>query len=149
PPGSTSRERPLPAPAGGRAMSSPLRFVATVPRGFADLLAGEVTALGAQQVRESAGGVSFEGPLAVGYRVLLESRLASRVLLEITRGRMAGANDLYAIARGVDWREHLDPRGTLACEFTGQHPAISNTHFGALKLKDAIVDQLRETTRLR
>jgi len=139
----------IPAPAGGNATGAPLRFVATVPRGFSDLLATEVAALGAAQVRESAGGVSFEGSLAVGYRVLLESRLASRVLLEITRGRMSDADDLYALARGIDWREHLDSRGTLACEFTGQHPAISNTHFGALKLKDAIVDQLRETTRLR
>ena len=53
------------------------------------------------------------------------------------------------LARGVDWREHLDPAGTLACEFTGKHPAINNTHFGALKLKDAICDQLRDTTKLR
>src|SRR5690606_11587144 len=43
----------------------------------------------------------------------------------------------------------MDPRGTLACGFSGKHPAINNTHFGALKLKDAIVDQLRETTRQR
>jgi 23S rRNA (guanine2445-N2)-methyltransferase / 23S rRNA (guanine2069-N7)-methyltransferase len=57
--------------------------------------------------------------------------------------------DFYAFARSIDWRLHMDPRGTLACEFTGKHPAISNTHFGALKLKDAIVDQLRDTTRQR
>jgi 23S rRNA (guanine2445-N2)-methyltransferase / 23S rRNA (guanine2069-N7)-methyltransferase len=53
------------------------------------------------------------------------------------------------MARTVDWREHLDPSGTLACEFTGRHEAIRNTHFGALKLKDAIVDSLRESTRQR
>ncbi len=126
-----------------------LRFVATVPRGFADLLASEVTALGGADVRESSGGVAFEGPLATGYRVLLESRLASRVLLEVGRARVASTDDFYAFARGIDWREHLDPRGTLACGFSGKHPAITNTHFGALKLKDAIVDQLRETTRQR
>lgn len=126
-----------------------LRFVATVPRGFADLLAAEVTALGASGVSESAGGVIFEGSLATGYAVLLRSRLASRVLLELARARVATADDFYAFARGIDWREHLDARGTLACGFSGQHPAINNTHFGALKLKDAIVDQLRDTTRLR
>lgn len=125
------------------------KFVATVPRGFADLLAAEIAAIGAQDVRESSGGVSFTGSLAVGYRALLESRTASRVLLEIARGPVATADDLYALARGVDWREHLVPKGTIACEFTGKHPAISNTHFGALKLKDGIVDQLRETTGQR
>lgn len=126
-----------------------LRFVATVPRGFADLLAGEIAALGAAGVRETSGGVHFEGSLALGYRALLESRLASRVLLEIGSAQVATAEDFYAFARGIDWREHLDSRGTLACEFTGKHIAIQNTHFGALKLKDAIVDQLRDTTRLR
>jgi 23S rRNA (guanine2445-N2)-methyltransferase / 23S rRNA (guanine2069-N7)-methyltransferase len=126
-----------------------LRFVATVPRGFADLLAGEIRALGAPTVKESSGGVEFEGTLAVGYRALLESRVASRVLLEIARARVATADEFYAFARGIDWRQHLDPSGTLACEFTGRHPAITNTHFGALKLKDAIVDQLRDATRQR
>ncbi len=126
-----------------------MRFVATVPRGFADLLAGEITALGGGAVRETSGGVHFEGSLETGYRALLESRLASRVLLEIGQAPAATVEDFYAFARGIDWREHLDPRGTLACEFTGKHPAIQNTHFGALKLKDAIVDQLRDTTRLR
>jgi 23S rRNA (guanine2445-N2)-methyltransferase / 23S rRNA (guanine2069-N7)-methyltransferase len=125
------------------------RFVATVPRGFADLLALEIGALGAANVRESAGGVSFEGTLAMGYRACLESRLASRILLELARGPMHSAESMYELARHIDWREHLNPVGTLACEFTGKHPAINNTHFGALKLKDAICDQLRDTTRKR
>ncbi len=126
-----------------------LFFVATVPRGFADLLAAELAALGGVNVRETGGGVSFEGSLAVGYRALLESRLASRILLQIARAPVFTADELYAFARGIDWRQHMDPAGTLACEFTGKHPAINNTHFGALKLKDAIVDQLRDTTRQR
>jgi 23S rRNA (guanine2445-N2)-methyltransferase / 23S rRNA (guanine2069-N7)-methyltransferase len=125
------------------------RFVATVPRGFADLLAIEIAALGAANVRDSAGGVSFEGTLTLGYRACLESRLASRILLELARGPMHSAESMYDVARNIDWREHLNPVGTLACEFTGKHPSINNTHFGALKLKDAICDQLRDTTRKR
>ena len=127
----------------------PLRFVATAPRGFSDLLAAEISALGATNVAEAGGGVRFEGPLETGYRACLESRIASRVLVEITRGTVANAQGLYDLARAVDWRLHMDSRGTLACEFTGNHPEFRNTHFGALKLKDAICDQLRDTTRLR
>jgi 23S rRNA (guanine2445-N2)-methyltransferase / 23S rRNA (guanine2069-N7)-methyltransferase len=126
-----------------------LTFVATVPRGFADLLAAEITALGGAHVREGTGGVTFEGPLATGYRVLLGSRLASRVLLQLAHARVTDAQQLYDFVRSIDWREHVDARGTLACGFSGRHPAIANTHFGALKVKDAIVDQLRETTRQR
>jgi len=132
-----------------RTETGALRFVATVPRGFSDLLAVELAALGATASRESAGGVSFEGSLETGYRACLESRMASRVLLEVARAPVADTAAFYDLGRGVDWGQHLDPNGTLACEFTGKHDAINNTHFGALKLKDAICDQLRDTAGSR
>ena len=122
------------------------RFVATVPRGFSDLLALELAALGAERINERAGGVSFDGTLATGYRACLESRLASRILLQVASGPMHDAQTLYDVVHSVDWREHMDPQGTLACEFTGLHPSITNSHFGALKVKDGICDQLRDTT---
>ena len=125
------------------------RFVATVPKGFADLLAIELAALGATDLRERAGGVTFRGSLAVGYRACLESRLASRILLQVANAAMHDAESLYNAVHGVDWREHIDPGGTLACEFTGQHPSITNSYFGTLKVKDAICDQLRDTTGQR
>ncbi|MEN9705560.1 MAG: hypothetical protein RLZZ393_1439, partial [Pseudomonadota bacterium] len=129
--------------------SPELRFVATVPRGFADLLAQELATLGATDIRERAGGVGFRGSLETGYRACLESRLASRVLLQVGNASMSGTESLYDAVRAIDWRQHLDPRGTLACEYTGSHPAISNTHFGTLKVKDAICDQLRDSTGQR
>ncbi|MCX7036602.1 MAG: bifunctional 23S rRNA (guanine(2069)-N(7))-methyltransferase RlmK/23S rRNA (guanine(2445)-N(2))-methyltransferase RlmL [Proteobacteria bacterium] len=122
------------------------RFVATVPKGFADLLALELATLGATDIRERAGGVTFWGPLAIGYRACLESRLASRVLLQVGNASMTDAQSLYDAVRTVDWREHLDIGGTLACEYTGSHPAITNSYFGTLKVKDAICDQFRDTT---
>lgn len=130
-------------------LNAGLRFFATVPRGFADLLAVELAGLGAGEVREVGGGVQFTGPLAAGYRACLESRLASRVLLEVARAPVGSAQDFYDFVRSVDWTAHLDSRGTLACEFTGNHAAFNNTHFAALRLKDAICDQLRDATRLR
>ena len=57
--------------------------------------------------------------------------------------------DFYAAVRGIDWTAHLAPQATLACDFTGRHPAITHTHFGALKLKDGIVDALREASGTR
>ncbi|MET0281963.1 MAG: bifunctional 23S rRNA (guanine(2069)-N(7))-methyltransferase RlmK/23S rRNA (guanine(2445)-N(2))-methyltransferase RlmL [Steroidobacteraceae bacterium] len=144
-----SHDLPEETSAAAPAAAGALRFVATVPRGFSDLLVGEIAAFGGAGIRETSGGVSFDGTLAVGYRALLHSRLASRVLLQIAQAPVGTVDDLYALARNVDWREHMDARGTLACEFTGKHPGINNTHYGTLKLKDAIVDQLRDTTRMR
>ena len=129
--------------------SSQLQFLASAPRGLADLLARELVALGAEDVRERATGVAFSGPLAAGYRACLWSRIANRVFLELAQFEAQDADHFYAGARALDWSRHLGPGATLACDFSGRHPSITHTHFGALKLKDAIVDALREESGVR
>ena len=126
-----------------------LQFLASVPRGLADLLAKELATFGASDVRDRTTGVAFTGTLETAYRACLESRLANRVFLEIARFEAAGADGFYAGARECDWSQHLGPGATLACDFSGKHPTITHSHFGALKLKDAIVDALRDATGAR
>jgi 23S rRNA (guanine2445-N2)-methyltransferase / 23S rRNA (guanine2069-N7)-methyltransferase len=123
--------------------ASSLNLLASAPRGFADLLARELGALGALQLRERAGGVAFCGTLECAYRACLWSRIANRVFLELVQFTARDAQEFYAAVREVDWSLHLGPSATLACEFSGRHPSITHTHFGALKLKDGIVDALR------
>jgi 23S rRNA (guanine2445-N2)-methyltransferase / 23S rRNA (guanine2069-N7)-methyltransferase len=124
-------------------------FFATAPRGFADLLARELAAQGAERCSERAAGVHFEGTLETGYRACLWSRIASRVLLRLAEFEAASAEAFYEGVRAQDWAAHIDPARTIACEFTGLHPAITNTHFGALRLKDGICDSLRALTGVR
>jgi 23S rRNA (guanine2445-N2)-methyltransferase / 23S rRNA (guanine2069-N7)-methyltransferase len=131
-------------------VSTPLlQFVASAPRGLADLLARELTAFGAAQVRERSTGVAFEGSLETAYRACLESRTANRILLVLGERDVANADELYAFGRSIDWSAHIGAGATLACDFSGKHPSIVHTHFGALKLKDAIVDSLREQSGSR
>ena len=124
-------------------MSDPLEFFAPCPKGLESLLADELRALGADNVRETRAGVAFGGNLACGYRACLWSRLASRILLTIARFPVSSAETLYAGAQATDWSRHLQPDGTLAVDCSGSAPGITHTNFGALKVKDAIVDQLR------
>jgi 23S rRNA (guanine2445-N2)-methyltransferase / 23S rRNA (guanine2069-N7)-methyltransferase len=126
-----------------------LKFIASAPRGFADLLARELTSFGARDVRERSTGVAFTGPLEVAYRACLHSRLANRVFLEIAEFEAGTADEFYAWSTRVDWAAHVGPGCTIACDFTGKHPGITHTHFGALKLKDAIVDSLRDSAGYR
>jgi 23S rRNA (guanine2445-N2)-methyltransferase / 23S rRNA (guanine2069-N7)-methyltransferase len=128
---------------------APLRFVASSPRGFGDLLAAELRSFGAGDVRERALGVEFTGTLEVAYRACLESRVGSRVFLEVARFIAPTDASFYDAARAIDWRAHIDPSRTLACDFSGRHPEITHTRFGALRLKDAICDQLRDATGSR
>jgi 23S rRNA (guanine2445-N2)-methyltransferase / 23S rRNA (guanine2069-N7)-methyltransferase len=126
-----------------------LQFLASAPRGLADLLQRELVAFGAVGAKERSTGVAFTGDLRVAYRACLESRIANRVFLELGRFEVADAEGFYRAVRGIDWSAHLAPGATLACDFSGRHPLINHTHFGALKLKDAIVDALRDSTGAR
>lgn len=125
------------------------RFVASSPRGFGDILARELTALGATDVRERALGVEFSGPIDVAYRACLESRVAARMFLVVADVNAPTDASFYEAMRAIDWRAHIDPARTLACDFTGKHPELTHTRFGALRLKDGICDQLRDTTGSR
>jgi 23S rRNA (guanine2445-N2)-methyltransferase / 23S rRNA (guanine2069-N7)-methyltransferase len=126
-----------------------LSLIASAPRGFGDLLARELAACGASELRERSSGVAFSGSLECAYRACLWSRIANRVFLEIAHFEARDAAELHAAVRAVDWAAHLAPGATLACDFSGRHPAITHSHFGALKLKDGIVDALRERTGTR
>jgi 23S rRNA (guanine2445-N2)-methyltransferase / 23S rRNA (guanine2069-N7)-methyltransferase len=131
-------------------VSSPeLKLLASAPRGFADLLAKELTGCGAEAVRERTLGVAFSGSLECAYRACLWSRVASRVYLELAHFRAHDAREFYDAVVALDWSAQLAPGATLACDFSGRHPAITHTHFGALKLKDGIVDALRASTGVR
>jgi 23S rRNA (guanine2445-N2)-methyltransferase / 23S rRNA (guanine2069-N7)-methyltransferase len=120
-----------------------MQFFATCPLGVADLLAVELKEFGATRARELKSGVEFEGDLGVAYRACLWSRTANRVLLQLAVFDVRSAVDLYKRVQSIEWSEHLKPSGTLAVDFSGEVPGITNTQFGALKTKDAIVDQLR------
>ncbi len=128
---------------------SSLSFYASAPRGLADLLAEELKHLGALEVAERGAGVIFQGSLETGYRACLWSRVANRVLLEIGRLEADSPDALYERVRQLDWQQHLTPDNTLACEFTSVDSAFEHSHFAALRVKDAIVDRLRELTGSR
>jgi len=121
-------------------------FFASCPPGVADLTAAELRDCGATHTREFKLGVQFEGDLETAYRACLWSRTASRILMPLASFPAATPEALYQGVASIDWSRHLDPGGSLAIEFGGASSGITHTHFGALKVKDAIVDQFRERT---
>ncbi|UVJ42611.1 bifunctional 23S rRNA (guanine(2069)-N(7))-methyltransferase RlmK/23S rRNA (guanine(2445)-N(2))-methyltransferase RlmL [Pseudomonas sp. LS1212] len=127
-------------------MSDRYELFLTCPKGLEGLLAEEATGLGLEEVREHTSAIRGMADMETAYRLCLWSRLGNRVLLVLKRFAMKNAEDLYDGVHDVDWQDHLLPDGTLAVEFSGHGSGIDNTHFGALKVKDAIVDKLRTPT---
>jgi 23S rRNA (guanine2445-N2)-methyltransferase / 23S rRNA (guanine2069-N7)-methyltransferase len=125
------------------------KFLATCPKGFEPILVDELNSFGADQVKQVAVGVEFTAEIEQAYRACLWSRVANRVLLPLLSGNAESADELYSEIQSIDWLEHMEPTNSLAISFTGSSRAINNTHFGALKVKDAIVDQFRESSGIR
>ncbi|MEE3508123.1 MULTISPECIES: bifunctional 23S rRNA (guanine(2069)-N(7))-methyltransferase RlmK/23S rRNA (guanine(2445)-N(2))-methyltransferase RlmL [unclassified Pseudomonas] len=130
-------------------MSDRYELFLTCPKGLEGLLAEEATGLGLEETREHTSAIRGMGDMEMAYRLCLWSRLANRVLLVLKRFPMKDAEDLYHGVLDVEWEDHLDAEGSLAVEFSGNGSGIDNTHFGALKVKDAIVDKLRTPSGLR
>lgn len=121
-----------------------LPLYATTPKGLELLLVDELRALGATDASEKLAGVSFTGDLTLAYKACLWSRLANRILLKLKQFPAATPEKLYAGTRSIDWNEYLNKDGTLAVNFVTTQSAITHTLFGAQKVKDAIVDQMRD-----
>ncbi|MBF0135424.1 MAG: bifunctional 23S rRNA (guanine(2069)-N(7))-methyltransferase RlmK/23S rRNA (guanine(2445)-N(2))-methyltransferase RlmL [Magnetococcales bacterium] len=120
-----------------------MNFFVSVPAGLEALLAEELRQLGITRLRPGQSGVSFTGSLEKAMRVCLWSRVASRVLLPLHRVAAATPEELYAGVLDIPWEEHMSAQGTLGVEFKGVNETIRHTRFGAQKVKDAIVDRLR------
>ena len=126
-----------------------MRFFATCSRGTDGALRAELAALKLPAVRGGRGGVHFEGRLEHGAKACLHSRTAMRVLLELATVPAEDAEALYQGVRTIPWADWLTTRTTLAVEVTGTSPTLTHTGFTALKVKDAVVDTLREALGAR
>ncbi|GGQ35639.1 bifunctional 23S rRNA (guanine(2069)-N(7))-methyltransferase RlmK/23S rRNA (guanine(2445)-N(2))-methyltransferase RlmL [Shewanella litoralis] len=119
-------------------------FFAAAPKGFEYSLASELKDFGATDVKESVAGVYFSAPLELAYRITLWTRLASRIVLVIYKGACESAEQLYNAAYCIDWPSHFSHKKTFSIDFHGTGGFINNTQFGALKIKDAVVDRFRD-----
>ncbi len=122
---------------------------ANCARGLESLLRDELLALGIPGVQTLGSGVRFDGGLESAYRVCVHSHIANRVLWPVHQGMADTPESLYSLVREVDWSQHLGQDGSLAVDFFSAQSAITHTQFGALKVKDAVVDQFREASGVR
>ncbi len=119
-------------------------FFATCPKGLETLLLEELQSLGATAVKETVAGVYFDGPLVMGYRACLWSRLANRVLMPLISEDCANVEDLYRLVKSIDWEQHLGLDSSFAIDFSGKLSGVTHTHFAVLRAKDAVADYFTE-----
>jgi len=113
--------------------------------GVEPLLADEIERLlPGTTIEPQRGGVAVQGGAREAMALNLGSRIAQRVLWRVAFGGYRNEDDLYALARSVAWEQWLGARETLRVDTTAQRSPLRSLNFAALRVKDAVCDQLRE-----
>ena len=136
-----------------------MRFFVVCPGGLEVPLAQELSeiaqrpdskALGAWVIDPTptipTGGIGLAGPLTAAMALNLHSRIASRVLLQMAQAPYRQEDDLYKLASGLAWEDWFTSKQTLRVDVTAHRSPLKSLNFATLKIKDAIVDRLRDVT---
>ena len=130
-------------------MENNFKMVAKTLFGFEELLAKELTQLGAQDVKIGVRNVSFTGDKGFMYKANLGLRTAIKILKPIETFKVKDEKDLYDKIYNMSWEFYLKPSGTLAVDATINSNVFTHSLYVAQKTKDAVVDKFRDTTGQR
>jgi len=125
-------------------MDNNYKMLAKTLFGFEDILAKELTQLGAMDVEKGVRNVSFVGDKGFMYKANLGLRTAIKILKPIHSFRVVREEDLYKNVKQMKWEDYLKPTGSLAVDATVHNSVFTHSQYTALKTKDAIVDRFRD-----
>ena len=114
--------------------------------GVEQYLAEEVrglTGLMGQDLQTLRGGVLVRASWRDALLLNLHSRLAQRVLVQLSFTNYRSEKDLYEAASAVAWEIWFTTKQTFKIEVTAQHSPLTSLNFAALKIKDAVADRFR------
>ena len=126
-----------------------MKFFASCGKGLEYLLADELVALGCARATATVAGANVEGELHDAQRAVLWSRLASRVLWPISEFDCADEHALYSGVAEIDWTKHVGSGHSIAVDAHVSGSAITHARYAAQRVKDAVVDTLRDATGAR
>jgi len=117
--------------------------------GLEDALVAELKELGADDVETIKRGATFRGDVGLMYKINYMSRLAVRVLRPIGVFEVKDEEQLYEKVRKINWMNVFKLNQTFSVDANLFHSNMDHSHYAALKTKDAIVDQFRDSTGKR
>jgi putative N6-adenine-specific DNA methylase len=123
-----------------------LRLFLPCAAGVEGFLADEVhrlTQLAGDDLLIGRGGVLLRASWREAMLLNLHSRLAQRVLVQLSHTPYRGEADLYEAACAVAWELWFTVRQSFKVEVTAQHSPLKSLNFAALKIKDAVADRFR------
>ena len=130
-------------------MEQEFELIAKTFMGLENVLAQELTQLGANNIQIGRRMVAFTGNQEMMYRANFQLRTAIRILKPIAHFKARSAEDMYDEVRKIDWSQYIEQGKTFSVDSVVYSEEFRNSRFVTYKVKDAIVDQFREATGTR
>jgi len=120
------------------------RYFAQVAPGLESLAAAELTALGAEEIKNGYRGLYFNAGRAALYTINYRSRFCSRILAPLLRFDCHSEKYLRKTAKKIDWQQILAPDATFAVSANTSNSRLRHSQYAALCVKDAVADYFME-----
>ena len=118
-------------------------FFASCPRGLEQLLAEDLAAAGARDLKQIFGGVHFLADWPACYRANLHSRIATRILWRVAHAPYRKEEDIYRLALDTPWPKWFLAEQTIRVDVTAVKSPLKSVDFVTLRIKDAVCDRFR------
>ncbi len=120
------------------------KILVTCAKGITPFLKEELILLEFPVISETVAGIETEGTMDDTLRLNLLLRTGHRVFFLLRKFRAKDADDLYREGSDIPWEEYIARDGYFCVTSSVDNPTIKTPLFANLKLKDAIVDRIRE-----
>lgn len=121
-------------------------LIAKTFQGLEEVLAKELTALGANNIQIGRRMVSFTGDKAMLYRANFSLRTALRILKPLKHFQAKNADEVYEAVKAIDWSSIMDESRSFSVDAVVFSNEFRHSQYVAYRVKDAIVDYFREKT---
>lgn len=129
---------------GGRDMNKVHEVFASCPQGLEEALTAELQALGYDKVKAGRAGCHFSTNWAGVMRANLYSRLATRILVQLSKAPVRTEDDILELARRTPWEQWFGPEHTLRVDTSAIRSPMQSLQYCNLRAKDGICDRLRD-----
>ncbi|MBP6215359.1 MAG: class I SAM-dependent RNA methyltransferase [Chitinophagaceae bacterium] len=119
-------------------------IIITCPKRLAPYLEQEVLELGFSIDETFVTGVRLSGTINDCIKLNLNLRCASQVLYSLKQFEAENADEIYNHLIAYPWELILPDPGYFSITSNVNNPTINNSMFANLRVKDAIVDRMRE-----
>jgi 23S rRNA G2445 N2-methylase RlmL len=124
--------------------NQPSRIIISCLKRLAPYVKQEVEELGFSIDDIFSSGLALKGTMQDCIKLNLNLRCASQVRYSIKAFKANHPDDVYRELSEIAWEDILDADGYFSVTNSVDHPSVLNTMFINVKVKDAIVDRIRQ-----